>query len=69
MPSGVGEPAILDGAIVIGAGAAGLAVLSRCPAARVVLVERSPEMAGFAHATLAHPGNAHLGDRASVLTA
>jgi len=31
-----------------GAGAAGLAVLSRCPAAEVVLVERSSEMAGFA---------------------
>jgi len=52
-----------------GAGGAGLAVLSRCPAARAVLVERSQEMAGFAATTLAHPGNAHLGDRASVLTA
>ncbi|BCM18126.1 tRNA1(Val) (adenine(37)-N6)-methyltransferase [Mesorhizobium sp. J8] len=52
-----------------GAGAAALAVLSRCPAARAVLVERSTEMAGFAAATLSHPGNAHLGDRASVLTA
>lgn len=52
-----------------GAGAAGLAVLSRCPAAEVVLVERSTEMAGFAATTLAHPGNAHLGNRASVLTA
>ncbi|ESX04911.1 methyltransferase [Mesorhizobium sp. LSJC268A00] len=52
-----------------GAGAAGLAVLSRCPEAQVVLVERSTEMAGFATTTLAHPGNAHLGNRASVLTA
>lgn len=52
-----------------GAGAAGLAVLSRCQAAEVVLVERSAEMAGFAATTLAHPGNAHLGNRASVLTA
>ena len=52
-----------------GAGAAALAVLSRCAAARAVLVERSAEMAGFAAATLSHPGNAHLGDRASVLTA
>ncbi|RTM07650.1 MAG: methyltransferase domain-containing protein [Hyphomicrobiales bacterium] len=52
-----------------GAGAAALAVLSRCPAARAVLVERSAEMAGFGAATLSHPGNAHLGDRASVLTA
>ncbi|ESZ29875.1 methyltransferase [Mesorhizobium sp. L2C084A000] len=52
-----------------GAGAAGLAVLSRCPAAEAVLVERAPEMAAFAAATLAHPGNAHLSDRASVLGA
>jgi len=52
-----------------GAGAAGLAVLSRCPEAQVVLVERSTEMAGFAATTLTHPGNAHLGNRASVLTA
>ena len=52
-----------------GAGAAALAVLSRCPQARAVLVERSAEMAAFAAATLAHPGNAHLGDRASVLIA
>lgn len=52
-----------------GAGAAALGVLSRCPEARAVLVERSTEMAAFAAATLAHPGNAHLCDRASVLTA
>ena len=52
-----------------GAGGAALAVLSRCPRARAVLVERSQEMAAFAAATLVHPGNAHLGDRASVLTA
>ena len=52
-----------------GAGGAGLAVLSRCPSAEVVLVERSPEMAAFAATTLAHPGNAHLGHRGSVLTA
>lgn len=52
-----------------GAGAAALAVLSRCPQAHAVLVERSAEMAAFAAATLAHPGNAHLGDRASALTA
>jgi tRNA1(Val) A37 N6-methylase TrmN6 len=52
-----------------GAGAAGLAVLSRCACAEAVLVERSPEMAGFATTTLAHPGNAHLSDRASVLVA
>ncbi|MGN6146320.1 MAG: tRNA1(Val) (adenine(37)-N6)-methyltransferase [Mesorhizobium sp.] len=52
-----------------GAGAAGLAVLSRCAAAEAVLVERSSEMAAFAEATLAHPGNAALRSRASILGA
>ncbi len=52
-----------------GAGAAGLAVLSRCPAAQAVLVERAPEMAACAEATLSHPGNAHLAGRATVVTA
>jgi len=52
-----------------GAGAAGLAVVSRCPGAEAVLVERSAEMAAFAEATLAHPGNAALRNRASVLHA
>lgn len=52
-----------------GAGAAALAVLSRCAGATAVLVERSPEMADFAETTLGHPGNAHLADRASVLRA
>lgn len=52
-----------------GAGAAGLAVLSRCEGASAVLVERSPEMAGFAQATLAHPDNALLAGRAQVLQA
>ncbi len=52
-----------------GAGAAGLAVLSRCAGAEAVLVELAEEMAAFADTTLGHPGNAHLGDRASVLRA
>jgi tRNA1(Val) A37 N6-methylase TrmN6 len=52
-----------------GAGAAGLAVLSRCPQASALLVERAPEMAAFAEATLAHPANAHLASRAAVLRA
>lgn len=52
-----------------GAGAAGLAALTRCSNASAVLVERSHEMAAFADATLAHPANAHLGHRASVLRA
>lgn len=52
-----------------GAGAAGLAVLSRCPQARAVLVERAAEMAAFAQATLALPDNAHLAGRAEALQA
>jgi tRNA1(Val) A37 N6-methylase TrmN6 len=52
-----------------GAGAAGLAVASRCAKAQVVLVERSAEMAEFAAQTLALEQNAHLHHRASLLTA
>jgi tRNA1(Val) A37 N6-methylase TrmN6 len=52
-----------------GAGAAGLAVVSRCERARATLVERSPEMATFAEASLAHPANQHLSDRVTVLRA
>jgi len=52
-----------------GAGAAGLAVLSRCPDARVLLVERSPEMAPYAGLSLAHPGNAQLASRGKLLVA
>lgn len=52
-----------------GAGAAGLAVASRCQVAEVTLVENSPEMARFAQLTLDHPKNAHLAHRASVLVA
>jgi tRNA1(Val) A37 N6-methylase TrmN6 len=52
-----------------GAGAAGLAVLSRCERAGAVLVEKSPAMAAFARSTLAHPANAHLADRAALLCA
>lgn len=52
-----------------GAGAAGLAVLSRCSGAKAVLVERSPEMAAFAQATLAQPDNARIACRAEVLQA
>ncbi|MCO6048513.1 methyltransferase [Mesorhizobium sp. RP14(2022)] len=52
-----------------GAGAAGLAVASRCKGANVLLVERSPEMADFAERTLAHERNAHLRARAGLLVA
>lgn len=52
-----------------GAGAAGLAVASRCPKAQVTLVENAPEMAHFAEMTLAHEHNAHFRERAAVLVA
>ncbi len=52
-----------------GAGAAGLAVLARCPDARTVLVERSPQMADFARRSLAHRANAALALRAAVVEA
>lgn len=52
-----------------GAGAAGLAVAARCRQAKVQLVELTTEMARFAEATLAYPGNASLRDRAAVLVA
>ena len=52
-----------------GAGAAGLAVAARCRKASVVLVERSPQMVGFAEQTLALPENRFLRDRVSLLCA
>ena len=65
-------PSDFSGAVAdfgAGAGAAGLAVVSRCAAATVTLVEQSPEMAGFAALTLNFEGNAHLRDRAALLVA
>lgn len=50
-----------------GAGAAGLAVLARCPQASAVLVEKSPEMADWARQTLTLSQNASLAGRAAVL--
>lgn len=52
-----------------GAGAAALAVAARCPLARVTLVEREPDMAGFARSSLALPGNADVASRADILLA
>jgi tRNA1(Val) A37 N6-methylase TrmN6 len=52
-----------------GAGAAGLAVLARCPDARALLVEREADMAGFARATLEVAENSALAARADVLEA
>jgi tRNA1(Val) A37 N6-methylase TrmN6 len=52
-----------------GAGAAGLAVAARLPAAAVVLVERSADMAAFARKSLALPQNAGFANRAEVIEA
>lgn len=52
-----------------GAGAAGLAVLARCPDAKTLLVEREAEMADFARASCELPQNTAFGARAAVLTA
>ncbi|MCR5858686.1 tRNA1(Val) (adenine(37)-N6)-methyltransferase [Mesorhizobium sp. J428] len=50
-----------------GAGAAALAVLSRCPGARATLVEREPAMLEAAQLTLALAENAVLSGRAKIL--
>lgn len=52
-----------------GSGAAGLAVASRCPEARVVLVEREPEMVRYAEASVRLDENILLRDRSTVLQA
>lgn len=52
-----------------GAGAAGLAVLSRCDEAAATLVENDPMMIACARETLAHRGNVALAARAEVLCA
>lgn len=52
-----------------GAGAAGMGVASRIADAEVVLFERSTEMAGFARKSIAHPLNARLADRLTVVEA
>lgn len=52
-----------------GAGAAGLAVLSRCSRAQAVLVERDPLMVRCARRTLTLEENEALRDRAEVLEA
>lgn len=52
-----------------GAGAAGLAVASRCENANVVLIERSEEMAAFARRSIAHDANGRIAGRAEVIVA
>ena len=50
-----------------GAGAAGLAVASRCPQARVTLIERDPLMIDHANKTLKHESNQSLAQRVSLV--
>lgn len=50
-----------------GAGAAGLALASRCPLAKVTLVERDPLMLACAGKTLKHPSNQMLAGRISLI--
>jgi tRNA1(Val) A37 N6-methylase TrmN6 len=52
-----------------GAGAAGLAVASRCPGATIALVENAPEMAEYARQTLALPENAAIAQRCRLIEA
>lgn len=59
----------LAGDFGAGSGAVGLAALSRCPRARVKLVENSPLMLDYARKTLADAGNAALAGRAELLVA
>lgn len=52
-----------------GAGAAGLAVASRCAETQVTLIERSPEMLLYAQKSCTMPENAHLSARMSLMQA
>jgi len=52
-----------------GAGAAGLAVLTRCRQARATLVEREPRMLKAARLTLDLPENSAIAGRAQILAA
>ncbi len=52
-----------------GAGAAGMAAANRIRTLQVTLFERSPEMAGFAHRSIALSQNRHLADRVRLVEA
>jgi len=52
-----------------GAGVAGFCAAARCRRAKVVLVEREPELVDCARAALARPANAGFADRVRVVTA
>jgi tRNA1(Val) A37 N6-methylase TrmN6 len=67
-----GVPSTFSGRLAdlgAGAGAAGLAVASRCREASITLVERETEMADYARQTLAYEGNNQLAPRVEVLNA
>ena len=49
-----------------GVGVAGMAIAARCPAARVILVERDPEAIACARAALARPANRASADRVAT---
>lgn len=52
-----------------GAGAASLAVLSRCPHAQATLVERAPEMVAYAERSISYNANMRIHGRAEILVA
>lgn len=66
VPSGFSGTLVDLGA---GAGAAGLAVASRCAGASITLVENAPEMADCARRSLALEENAELASRSTVIEA
>ncbi len=52
-----------------GAGVAGFCAAARCRRARVVLVEREPQLVAYARLALARPANAAFADRVRLVTA
>lgn len=68
-PRGIDVGTIRIADLGAGAGAAGLAAIARLPEARVTLVERSPEMIGFARKSASLQQNAHLRDRIEIIEA
>lgn len=65
--TGTGPMRVAD--LGAGAGAAGMGVASRIEGADVMLVERSAEMAGYARKSIAHPDNARIAPRLSLVEA
>jgi tRNA1(Val) A37 N6-methylase TrmN6 len=67
MVTGAGPMRVAD--LGAGAGAAGMAVASRIEGTEVVLFERSPEMAGYARKSLAHPANLRIAPQVTLVEA